>query len=142
MYPMRPFLIRWLTTAGAILVTAPLVGIRYDGLGCLLGASLLLGVVNAIVRPVVLLLSLPLIVLTLGFGILIINALMLCFVSSVVPCFRVASFGSALVGAILISIVSWFLSAFFKTSEGRVRIITHHGQVPMPMKKVRGRVIE
>lgn len=139
LHGMRPFIVRWLITTAAIFITAPLVGIHYDGIGCLLGAALLLGIVNAFVRPIVLLLSLPLIVFTLGFGILIVNALMLCFVSGLIPwCFHVESFGGALMGAILISVVSWLLSIFFKASDGRVRIITHHEQI----KQVRGRVIE
>jgi len=138
---MRAFVLRWLITAAAVFVTAPIVRIQYGGLGCLLGASLLLGIVNAVVRPVLLLLSLPFILLTLGFGILIVNALMLEFVSALVPCFQVGSFGRAFFGAILISIVSWLLSAFFKSSDGRVRILTHHPQVS-EMKTARGRVIE
>lgn len=138
LFQMKPFILRWLITTVAVFVTAPIVGIQYGDLGCLLGASLLLGIVNAFVRPVLLLLSMPFIVLTLGFGILLINALMLYLVSSVVRCFRVESFGSAFFGALIISVVSWVLSAFFKTSDGRVRVITHHSQ----MKQVRGRVVE
>lgn len=126
-------------TTVAVFITAPIVGIQYGGnLGCLLGASLLLGIVNAFVRPVVLLLSMPFIVLTLGFGILLINALMLYFVSGLVPCFRVESFAGAFFGAIFISVVSWLLSAFFKSSDGRMHVITHHSQI----KPVRGRVVE
>lgn len=136
---MKPFVLRWLITTAAVFLTAQFGGIRYDGgTGCLLGASLLLGIVNAFVRPVLLLLSMPFIVLTLGFGILFINALMLYFVSGLVPCFRVSSFAGAFFSAIFISLVSWALSAFFKASDGRVRVITHHSQI----KPVRGRVIE
>ncbi len=135
---MKAFVIRWLITTVAVFIAAPIAGIRYEGAGCLLGASLLLGIVNAFIRPVVLLLSLPFILFTLGFGILIVNALMLKLVGSIVPCFQVDTFGSAFWGALLISIVSWLLSAFFKDSSGRVQIITHHSQV----KQVRGRVID
>lgn len=135
---MKPFVLRWLITTAAVFIAAPIVGIRYDGFGCLLGASLLLGIVNAFIRPILLLLSLPFILLTLGFGILIINALMLKLVGGIIPCFQVDGFGSAFWGALLISIVSWLLSAFFKDSQGRVQIITHHSQ----LKPVRGRVIE
>lgn len=138
---MKPFVIRWLITTLAVVVAAPLSGIHYDSAGCLFGASLLLGIINAFVRPVVLLLSLPLIVLTLGLGILVINGLMLWFVSGLMPCFKVGSFGSAFFGALLISLVSWILSAFFRTSDGRVHVITHHRQVN-GMKRVKGRVIE
>jgi putative membrane protein len=118
---------------------APIVGLNYgDSLGCLLGASLLLGIINAFVRPVLLLLSLPLILVTLGVFILIINALMLKFVGEIMPCFEVPGFWRAFFGAIIISTVSWLLSAFFRGSDGRVHVLTHHSQI----KRVRGRVIE
>jgi len=135
---MRHFVFRWFVTAFAVFVAAPIVGLDYSGLGCLLGASLLLGIINAFIRPVLLLLSLPLILITLGLFIFIINALMLKFVSEIVPCFKVPGFWSALFGAIIISLVSWLLSAFFRGTDGRVHVLTHHTQV----KRVSGRVIE
>jgi putative membrane protein len=136
---MRHFVFRWLVTAFAVFVAAPIVGIDYGGsLGCLLGASLLLGIINAFIRPILLLLSLPLILVTLGVFILMINALMLKFVSEIVPCFKVPGFWSAIFGAIIISIVSWLLSAFFRGSDGRVHVLTHHTQI----RRVRGRVID
>ena len=136
---MRHFVFRWIVTAFAVFVAAPIVGIDYGGsLGCLLGASLLLGIINAFIRPILLLLSLPLILVTLGVFILIMNALMLEFVSEIVPCLKVPGFGSAIFGAIIISIVSWLLSAFFRGSDGRVHVLTHHSRV----RRVRGRVIE
>jgi putative membrane protein len=136
---MRHFALRWIVTTFAVFVAAPIVGINYgDRLGCLLGASLLLGIVNAFIRPILLLLSLPLILVTLGVFILIINALMLKVVGAIVPCFEVPGFWSAFFGAIIISIVSWLLSAFFRGSDGRVHVLTHHTQV----RRVQGRVIE
>src|ERR1041385_5515123 len=136
---MRHFVFRWIVTTIAVFVAAPIVGINYgDRLGCLLGASLLLGIINAFIRPVLLLLSLPLILVALGVFILIINALMLKFVSEIVPCFKVPGFWSAIFGAIIISIVSWLLSAFFRGSDGRVHVLTHHTQI----RRVRGRVID
>jgi len=135
---MRHFVFRWIVTTIAVFVAAPIVGISYgDRLGCLLGASLLLGIINAFIRPVLLLLSLPLILVTLGVFILIINALMLKFVGQIMPCFEVPSFWRAFFGAIIISIVSWLLSAFFRGSDGRVHVLTHHSQI----KRVPGRVI-
>lgn len=136
---MKQFVIRWLVTTAAVFVAAPIVGINYGGrLDCLLGASLLLGIVNAFIRPVLLLLSLPLIILTLGIFILVINALMLKVVGEIVRCFEVPGFWRAFFGAIIISIVSWLLSAFFRGSDGRVHVLTHHSQI----RRVRGRVIE
>ncbi len=136
---MRHFVYRWIVTTLAVLLAAAVVrGIRYDGVTALLGAALLLGILNAFIRPVLLLLSAPLILVTLGFFIFVINALMLMAVSSLVPGFHVDGFGSALGGAILISIFSWALSAFFRGSDGRVHVLTHHAQI----KRVQGRVIE
>src|SRR2546423_14726648 len=135
---MRHFVFRWFVTAFAVFVAAPIAGIDYTGFGCLLGASLLLGITNAFIRPILLFLSFPLILVTLGLFILIINALMLKFVSVIVPCFQVHGFWSALFGAIIISVVSWLMSAFFRGTDGHVHVLTHHGQI----KQVRGRVIE
>src|SRR5438132_9166297 len=126
---MRHFVFRWIATTIAVFVAAPIVGINYgDRLGCLLGASLLLGIINAFIRPILLFLSLPLILVTLGLFILIINALMLKFVSVIVPCFQVHGFWSALFGAIIISVVSWLMSAFFRGTDGHVHVLTHHGK--------------
>jgi putative membrane protein len=126
-------------TTVAVMVTSGLLrGIRYDSTGSLIAAALLLGILNAFVRPVLLILSAPLILLSLGFFILIVNALMLYWVPTFVPGFHVDGFGTAFWGAIIIGIISWILSAFFKGSDGRVHILTHHAQI----KRVPGRVID
>ena len=135
---MKAFIVRWIVTTFAVFVAAPIVGIHYEGMGCLVEASLLLGVMNAFVRPILLLLSLPFILVTLGFFILIVNALMLRFVSSLVPCFHVESMGTAFFGAILISMVSWLLSAFMRGNDGKVHSINQYSRI----KEVKGRVIE
>ncbi len=137
---MRPFLIRWLVTTASVWVAAPLGGFAFRQRACLLGAALILGIVNAFVRPLVLLLSLPFIILTLGVGILIVNALLLMAVSALVPCFHVDSFGHAFLGALIISFVSWILSAFIRSENGRmsIRVITREDG----MKQAKGRVIE
>jgi putative membrane protein len=136
---MRHFLFRWAITTIAVIVAAWLLrGIRYDSPFALVGAALLLGILNAFVRPVLLILTAPLILLTLGFFILVVNGLMLLIVPGIVPGFHVDGFGSAFWGAIVIGLVSWLLSAFFRGSDGRVHVLTHHTQI----KRVRGRVIE
>lgn len=136
---MRHFVFRWAITTVAVLVAGScLRGIHCDTVGALVGAALLLGILNAFVRPILLILSAPLILLSLGFFILIVNGLMLYWVQSFVPGFHVDSFGSAFWGAILIGVVSWVLSAFFRGSDGRVHVLTHHTQ----MRRVEGRVIE
>ncbi|MEI6350190.1 MAG: phage holin family protein [Verrucomicrobiota bacterium] len=142
---MRPFAIRWFVTTLAVLVVSSLgTGISTDSTGALLAAGLLLGVLNALVRPVLMILSLPLIVFTMGFFILVINAVMLLIVSGIIPGFHVASFGSAMWSSILISLVSWPLNAFFRGNDGRIRVYSQHTQIKddSEMKSVRGRVIE
>lgn len=136
---MRHFIFRWILTTISVVVTAAIVrGIRYDTAGALILASLLLGILNAFVRPILLILSAPLILLTLGIFIFVVNGLMLYWVPALVSGFHVDSFGSAFWGAILISIISWALSAFFRGSDGRVHVLTHHTQI----RRVSGRVIE
>src|SRR5262249_53219637 len=135
---MRHFVFRWIVTTIAVFVAAPIVGINYgDRFGCLLGASLLLGIINAFIRPVLLLLSLPFILVTLGVFILIIYDMMLTLFAAILPCFEVPGFWRAFFGAIIISVVSWLLSAFFRGSDGRVHVLSHHSQI----KRVHGRVI-
>jgi len=136
---VKHFVFRWVVTTVAVMVASSVIhGIRYDTVAALIGASLLLGILNAFVRPFLLILSAPLILVTLGFFILVLNGLLLLVVPSVVTGFHVDTFGSAFWGAIVISIVSWILSAFFRGSDGQVHVLTHHTQI----KRVRGRVLE
>lgn len=136
---MTAFLIRWMVTTVAVFVAEKLLpGIRCESVGALLGASLLLGIINAFVRPVLMLLSLPFIIVTMGLFIFVVNALLLMFVSRMIPAFHVESFWSAFFGAIIIGVVSWILSSFFRTSDGRLHAITHHPS----LKKADARTIE
>ena len=136
---MRHFVFRWAVTTVAVMVASSIIhGIRYDTVASLIGAALLLGILNAFLRPILLILSAPLILLTLGLFILVVNGLMLLIVPNIVIGFHVDTFASAFWGAIVISIVSWMLSAFFRGSDGRVHVLTHHTQI----KRVEGRVIE
>ena len=108
---MRSFLIRWLTTALGIGVAAQLLpGIQVDGLWPTIVAALLLGLVNATLRPILLLITLPLTVLTLGLFALIINGAMLAMVASLVKGVHVSGFGSAILGAVIISLVGTLLT--------------------------------
>jgi putative membrane protein len=135
---MRHFVFRWAITTVAVMVAASLIsGIHYDSAASLIGAALLLGILNAFLRPILLLLAAPLIILTLGIFIFVVNGLMLLLVDQFGIGFHVAGFWSAFWGAILISIVSWMLSAFFRGSDGRVHPLTHHTQ----MRRVQGRVV-
>ena len=136
---MRHFVFRWAVTTVAVMVASSIIhGIRYDTVASLIGAALLLGILNAFLRPILLILSAPLILLTLGLFILVVNGLLLLIVPNIIIGFHVDTFASAFWGAIVISIVSWMLSAFFRGSDGRVHVLTHHTQI----KRVRGRVVE
>jgi putative membrane protein len=135
---MKEFLIRWIFTTIAVAVAVRLTGMQAEGLGSLIAVALVLGIINAFVRPVLLVLSIPFILVTLGFFILILNALMLWLAGSIAPGFHVDGFWNAFFGSIIVSFVSWILSAFFQGSDGRYRIITTHSE----MKQVRGRVVE
>lgn len=141
---MTAFILRWAITTIAVLAAAHLhLGISYETWGALIGASLLLGIINAFVRPTLMLLSAPFIIVTLGIFIFVINALLLMFVSKLVPGFVVNGFWSAFFGAIIISFVSWALSSFFRGSDGRIRVITHHPAVRQsPVKQANARVID
>jgi putative membrane protein len=139
MIGIRRFVFRWAVTTIAVMVASSVIrGIRYDTVAALIGASLSLGILNAFVRPFLLIISVPLILLTLGLFILVLNGLLLLLVPHVVVGFHVDSFWSAFWGAIVISLVSWLLSAFFRGSDGRVHVLTHHSEV----RPVRGRVLE
>ena len=88
----------------------------------MLGAALLLGIVNAVVRPLLVILTLPITVLTLGLFLLVINAAMLGLVAWMFDDFTIAGFGSALLGTIVISLTGW-LASYFIDPRGRIEII-------------------
>jgi putative membrane protein len=108
------FIVRLIINMVAILIISYLFPriIRVDNFLAALVAAFLLGVVNAFVRPILILLTLPLTVVTLGLFLLVVNGLMLWLVSVLVRGFHVSGFWGAVLGSILISIVSWILSRF------------------------------
>lgn len=108
------FIIRLLSNMAAILIIAYLLPkvVRVDNWMAALVAAFLLGVVNTFLRPILVLLTLPITVVTFGLFLLVINGLLFWLVSAVVQGFHVNGFLGALIGAILISIVSWILSGF------------------------------
>jgi len=104
-------------------------------------AALLLGILNAFVRPILMFLALPLLIFTLGLFTLVINALLLYFVGVLMgPYFQVDSFGFAFLGAIIISIVSMALNAM--TGMGNTRVTVHHRPRPPGSDKGNGPVID
>ena len=120
---MQGLLLRWLILTAAILIAAYLFpGIEVSGFGSALFAALVLGILNAIFRPILLILTLPINVLTLGLFTFVINAVLLMMTSGVIGGLQVAGFGSALLGSLIISVVSWLLSSFVN-DQGRVESI-------------------
>ncbi len=110
---MIGFLLRWSMNLLALVIAASLIdGIKIQSIGMGILAAGILGVVNAIIRPVVLILTLPINLLTLGLFTLVINALMLKIVADLVPGFVIETFHAAFWGALVISMVSWLLNIF------------------------------
>jgi len=121
---MRGFLLRVLIVAAGLWVASKLVpGVAINDGWSLLWAALVLGIMNAVVRPVVIILTLPLTILTLGLFLLVINAAMLSLVAWMLDGVVVAGFWSAFFGAIIISITGWLASGFI-SDRGRVEAIT------------------
>jgi putative membrane protein len=116
-----------LVNAAAIyLIAAVVPGIDVSGALTALGAGRGLGRINAIVRPVLVVLTLPITLLTLGLFLLVLNALCLWLTSLVVEGFVVEGFWPAILGALLVSAVSWILSAFVSDRGGIVVIGRRH----------------
>jgi putative membrane protein len=106
-HPFVNLLVRWLVLAlGVALSTKIVPGISYDTGTTLFAVVLLLSFLNVVVKPVLMLFALPFIVLTLGVGIWLINALLFYFVGRLVDGFHVAGFGSALLGALIVSLTN------------------------------------
>jgi putative membrane protein len=119
------FLIRLCLNAVALLIVSTVIpGIEVRGVLPALSAAFFLGLVNAVVRPIILILTLPLTILTLGLFIPLINAFLLKLVSLMIQGFEVHGFWSAVFGALLLSIVSGLLSLFIN-DQGRVEVVVH-----------------
>ena len=104
-------LVRWLLMALSLGLTAWIVpGIRVSGPAALLIAALVIGLLNALVKPFLVLLTLPLTILTLGIFLLVLNALLFWVAAAVVPGFDVAGFLSAFLGALVLAVVGWALA--------------------------------
>ena len=116
------FLARLLLNGLAILVAAWLIpGVRLAGSVPALVAGTILGVVNALVRPILLLLTLPFTLITLGLFIFVVNAICFALTAALVPGFEIDGFFSAFFGALLVSIVSWLLNALLADDADRRR---------------------
>lgn len=120
---MRGLVVRWLVSALALWLTSQIVrGIQVDGIPSLLFAAITIGILNAVVRPIVLLLTLPLNVLTLGLFTLVVNAAMLWLAGKVVVGFHVHGFASALGGWLLLSFFTFIINLLIGES-GKIEVV-------------------
>src|SRR5215468_60510 len=119
------FLIRVLMNALAIYFAAAIVpGIELSGALAALGSGLVLGLVNAVVRPILIILTLPFTLLTLGLFLFVLNGLCLWLTSLLVKGFEVHGFWAAVFGALLVSVVSWLLTTSV-SDRGQIVVIRH-----------------
>jgi putative membrane protein len=135
------FIKSWIINTVAVLLAVIILRnhISYgDKLENLLIASFLLGILNAFVRPILMLIALPLLIFTLGLFMLVINALLLCFLSVLLPFFHVDSFGYAFLGAIIISVISIALNILTGNTRANIKIQRR----PPPPKKSDDDVID
>jgi putative membrane protein len=117
---MLGFLLRWSINLVALVAAGVYVnGVRIQSVSAGILAAGILGIVNAVIRPVVLIFTFPINLLTLGLFTLVINAAMLKIVAAVVPGFVIETFGAAFLGALLVSVISWILNLFV-SGDGRV----------------------
>jgi putative membrane protein len=111
-------LLRWSVLAlGVTLATKVVNGISCDDANTLIIVVVLLSFFNAVLKPLLVLFTLPFILVTMGFGIVLINAFLFMLVGKLVDGFTVASFGSALLGALIVGVTNIVLSAFFRTKK-------------------------
>lgn len=127
---MRGLLIRFTVTGVAVLLASAIIpGIEVESASAGLAAVIVLAMLNALVRPILYLFSLPFIVLTLGVFMVVINALLLLLVAFLVKGFVVTGFWSSVGGAILISLVSGILNLWV-SEQGRMQIVIHRPKPP------------
>ena len=121
---MSGLLVRWIVAAVALWLTDQIVpGIAVHGAASLIAAAAMIGIINAVVRPVVLLLTLPLSILTLGLFALIVNAAMLGLAAAVVPGFEVHGFFAAFFGWLLLSFFTFCINLLIG-EHGRIEVVT------------------
>ena len=118
---LTAFLAHWGITSLSLWVASFIFhGISFTNKKALLISALLLGLVNAVVRPVIIILTIPLTLVTFGFFLLVINALMMLLVSALVPGFRVSGFWTAFFASIVVTILSLFVGMLIFQSEDRL----------------------
>ncbi len=120
---MMGFIIRLgINVLGLWLATEVVNGIAIEGLDTFVAAGLLLGVVNALIRPIVVVLTLPVTFVTLGLFLLVVNALMLGLVAWLLTDFRIGGFQDAFFGAVIVSLTGW-VGSWFVGSKGKMQVL-------------------
>jgi putative membrane protein len=124
---LTPFLMHWAITALSLWAASKIFsGLRFDGTGALIVSALLLGFANAIVKPVLIALTFPLTLVTFGFFLLVINALMILLVAWLVKGFKVSGFWTAFFAAIFIAVLSILIGSFVVPSTPATEIQMPH----------------
>ena len=117
---MGQFLLTWLATAVSLLITAWIVpGLNITGFSAAAIGAIVLGFVNAIVKPLLVIFTLPLTILTLGLFLLVVNAIAFSLVGYLTPGFEVTGFFPAVFGSIVLSVISGIISQFFQVDDQR-----------------------
>jgi putative membrane protein len=120
---VRGLIVRMLITAFALWIASAVVpGMQITSVGTLLAAAFLLGLVNAVVRPLVIILTLPLTILSLGIFLLIINGAMLGLVAALLDDFHLSGLLSAILGSLIVSITSW-MASWYIGPQGKFEVI-------------------
>jgi putative membrane protein len=121
---MTGFFLRWAIVAlGLWLAAKLLTGLHFDAASTLFIAALLLGIVNAVIRPIFVILTLPLTLVTLGLFLIVINAAMLGLVAALLSGFSITGFWTAVGGALIVSFTSWLASGLIG-NNGRIEVIS------------------
>ena len=123
---MPRFFWNWIITSLTIFaIPQILASVHVDGFGSALAVAIILGVLNAVVRPILIFITIPLTIVSLGFFLLVINALLFQFAGSFVSGFSVDSFGAAFLAALIVSFVSWIMNVSGKRNKNNFTFQVH-----------------
>lgn len=131
---MPRLLIRWIVLTFSIWMLPSLFsGIHVDGFSSALAAAAIMGVLNVLVRPILIVITFPLTVLSLGLFLFVINAIIFKFAGALVAGLQVDSFGSAFLGALVVSLVSWVIDLSITKQDGKRLIVVRRGSTERPV---------
>ena len=132
---MLRLLVKWLALTLTILMVPSLVGgVTVDSFGTALAVAAVLGVLNVLLKPLLIVLTLPFTILSLGLFLFVINAILFQIAGKIIPGLHVASFGSAFFASLIVSLVSWILNRVGEDHNGspRVKFFFYRGGNPPP----------